>query len=127
MRGKVVHKWDFIQHQGITPAYAGKSLCANFFVLLSQDHPRVCGEKHLCDKFLEAFLGSPPRMRGKEASYYRDLDAYGITPAYAGKSKSSAHGFHKEWDHPRVCGEKAPHGGSRLHHLGSPPRMRGKD
>ncbi len=31
----------------ITPAYAGKSRSKRLFWLLEQDHPRLCGEKHV--------------------------------------------------------------------------------
>ena len=47
MRGKVASEKTLLIGTGITPAYAGKSLC-----LLRQkddvwDHPRLCGEKML--------------------------------------------------------------------------------
>ena len=65
-------------------------------------------------------------MRGKEASYYRDLDAYGITPAYAGKRPLPSSGGTRVRDHPRVCGEKKVSDIETAKQLGSPPRMRGK-
>ena len=34
------------------------------------------------------------------------LSAYGITPAYAGKSSMWMKSFRETQDHPRVCGEK---------------------
>ena len=37
----------FYQLDGITPAYAGKSVFADFPGQLFKDHPRVCGEKIL--------------------------------------------------------------------------------
>ena len=49
-----------------------------------------------------------------------------ITPAYAGKSRSRWNWFRPEWDHPRLCGEKAKITKARLTILGSPPPMRGK-
>ena len=51
-------------------------------------------------------LGSPPRMRGKESTEMREMQA--------GK------------DHPRVCGEKGHTAFSFVQLVGSPPRMRGK-
>ena len=65
MRGKV-DPWYFVAcNVGITPAYAGKSLCFCRIVIHGKDHPRVCGEKSA--RFLLPFQcgGSPPRMRGK--------------------------------------------------------------
>ena len=49
-----------------------------------------------------------------------------ITPAHAGKTgkKWAVRGEGK--DHPRACGENAPHTESCCPRIGSPPRMRGK-
>ena len=86
-------------------------------------------------------------MRGKGADVQGGVTMFGITPAYAGKSRSgcaqSKHGtgspppmrgkvthrlnfFAFGRDHPRLCGEK-----NHFIHLpivppGSPPPMRGK-
>ncbi len=109
MRGKV---WcaEFRRiSEGITPAYAGKRRSVLVLLQADRDHPRICGEK------LEAVfprfdhLGSPPHMRGKvpssaegegqgkdhpricgeKRSGAEQRDAgQGITPAYAGKSRS---------------------------------------
>ena len=46
MRGKGLYSGDFFSPFRITPAYAGKRLFPDYFHLLLQDHPRVCGEKH---------------------------------------------------------------------------------
>ena len=35
-----------IKH-GITPACAGKSLARELLLIVSRDHPRVCGEKYV--------------------------------------------------------------------------------
>ena len=45
-------------------------------------------------------------MRGKEENLSHDGTAWGITPAYAGKSTDAKlfHGIAE--DHPRLCGEK---------------------
>ena len=51
----------------------------------------------------------------------------GITPAYAGKSRSSARPHHSHRDHPRACGEKTEYRALVTAHQGSPPRVRGKD
>ena len=45
MRGKVYRKQISAQHCGITPAYAGKSICKSSRDASDGDHPRVCGEK----------------------------------------------------------------------------------
>ena len=111
---------------GITPAYAGKRVHSELEGPRSEDHPRVCGEKHthLNGTFLN--LGSPPRMRGKAPLLSKAPSECGITPAYAGKSDYRCVTAQAYWDHPRVCGEKR-----QQHYIlwslsGSPPRMRGK-
>ena len=45
MRGKAVNAADVVNWFGITPAYAGKRRFAVAVLKLSQDHPRLCGEK----------------------------------------------------------------------------------
>ena len=49
----------------ITPAYAGKSAHILARTTECEDHPRVCGEKHLKYRLRNSTTGSPPRMRGK--------------------------------------------------------------
>ena len=110
----------------ITPAYAGKSYRSAAQQRAGRDHPRVCGEKSY--HFLERSVGqgSPPRMRGKAAAARAGLVAVGITPAYAGKSRSGRSGTASPRDHPRVCGEKIKPECPDPCISGSPPRMRGK-
>ena len=71
-------------------------------------------------------LGSPPRMRGKVSFGLWNLNAHGITPAYAGKSQFCGLDKNRFWDHPRVCGEKPREARNICLDRGSPPRMRGK-
>ena len=51
----------------ITPAYAGKR--AEYFTPehVTEDHPRLCGEKWYNNRRGELYAGSPPPMRGKDA------------------------------------------------------------
>ena len=65
-------------------------------------------------------------MRGKGGLLSGGSATERITPAYAGKSAVSLRCGCLWWDHPRLCGEKAPAGGLLLWCLGSPPPMRGK-
>ena len=76
---------------GITPAYAGKSPGSVCVASRKQDHPRVCGEKAGSAPFAHRRTGSPPRMRGKEIMNMAIVHDIGITPAYAGKSKTFTH------------------------------------
>ena len=65
-------------------------------------------------------------MRGKH--YNRDCGgrAYGITPAYAGKTRIQILRGGQYQDHPRVCGENRVPFSEIDIQIGSPPRMRGK-
>ena len=73
-----------------------------------------------------ATMGSPPRMREKLKSSKIPSGCLRITPAYAGKTKSSLLNLVVVQDHPRVCGKN--HFKSLISNLvaGSPPRMREK-
>ena len=86
MRGKGWLLLTLTVRNGITPAYAGKSV--SWYLVWShiQDHPRVCGEKVVIYWRRRCLLGSPPRMRGKVTMNLYPHDIEGITPAYAGKS-----------------------------------------
>ena len=93
-------------YTGITPACAGKSGRYGSPHSVSQDHPRVCGEKNLLVPWEQTNQGSPPRVRGK-VPYQKDkIKQRGITPACAGKSRRGLL--------------------RRTAVRGSPPRVRGK-
>ena len=126
MRGKEHNPVTYIHLLGITPAYAGKSLLNVDGAFCLEDHPRVCGEKLCIDLFVQDRLGSPPRMRGKDARSKSAHNSAGITPAYAGKSCIFLRLLGFPRDHPRVCGEKVTYDLAGSFVLGSPPRMRGK-
>ena len=70
---------------GITPAWAGKSMTAPGRSSRTGDHPRVGGEKnnHIIDN--QYGKGSPPRGRGKVHSQLLVVGIVRITPAWAGK------------------------------------------
>ena len=106
MRGKAQELGLNATQYGITPAYAGKSVELLKHSVVLKDHPRVCGEKFLRVLRLLLFVGSPPRMRGKEREGKISRTIYGITPAYAGKRGGPRSGQGPPRDHPRVCGEK---------------------
>ena len=126
MRGKASRGGLILKDDGITPAYAGKSIQTFQFVQYHRDHPRVCGEKLSISSAHISQTGSPPRMRGKVATKTACLAISGITPAYAGKSIFCISGAQRRRDHPRVCGEKSKTALSYDSIRGSPPRMRGK-
>ena len=127
MRGKVPVAESRLRLRRITPAYAGKRLLLLLCSKSHQDHPRVCGEKMTTASLRFVWMGSPPRMRGKDFSAHLQQACAGITPAYAGKSHPHQARKGHQGDHPRVCGEKGGHRRQAWNSLGSPPRMRGKD
>ena len=127
MRGKAGQIQSQTPELGITPAYAGKSLRLCILSRLLQDHPRVCGEKAFVRSCCASRTGSPPRMRGKVCTYSATEHGYGITPAYAGKSRPDPEPDAGTGDHPRVCGEKSAPMYPVPPVTGSPPRMRGKE
>ena len=126
MRGKVVSTNTVDSDDRITPAYAGKRTYTQPAGAFSQDHPRVCGEKGGALITEDGVEGSPPRMRGKAFLHRTFIHQVGITPAYAGKRVNRSRIKTREWDHPRVCGEKSFKSVHPFTQEGSPPRMRGK-
>ena len=107
MRGKVFIMLARSYFLRITPAYAGKRHIKHMLSQTKRDHPRLCGEK--LDGYSQSnfWTGSPPPMRGKADKFLIPSTCVRITPAYAGKRKSSVHFPDAVWDHPRLCGEKA--------------------
>ena len=71
---------------GITPAGAGKTMCALMSVFSPQDHPRRCGENAVLGVCLSPPVGSPPQVRGKRINIHSSRLKPGITPAGAGKT-----------------------------------------
>ena len=127
MRGKAFFEAMLNLNQGITPAYAGKRKQQAEFNGLSEDHPRVCGEKGFTSATQTSSGGSPPRMRGKAVQVPGAAAPTGITPAYAGKRPLASLTTSTARDHPRVCGEKNNLRQAFSIQQGSPPRMRGKE
>ena len=90
----------------ITPAWAGKSELVPLPPVAPWDHPRMGGEKVACSMTSPVSMGSPPHGRGKVVCFVCCWIAYGITPAWAGKSTHFT--TYSVWlqDHPRMGGEK---------------------
>ena len=126
MRGKGFESAFPIKSARITPAYAGKSQTGVAAKGNLQDHPRLCGEKPVLVFCILQPSGSPPPMRGKVKEWDTESQILGITPAYAGKSRTCWRKSRGTWDHPRLCGEKAASRYKPLKNRGSPPPMRGK-
>ena len=110
----------------ITPAHAGRSILDFAEGVLSEDHPRACGEKNDCCQPQFDLQGSPPRMRGEDNFRWCGSSGQGITPAHAGRSELQSIIDQLFGDHPRACGEKAKVRPGQGCLPGSPPRMRGE-
>ena len=126
-RGKVVLRQVAGAPAGITPAWAGKSICLALPITAPRDHPRVGGEKTRVFQQHFPAVGSPPHGRGKARRHPSCPRRSGITPAWAGKSTCRASMPTVSWDHPRTGGEKAELTAAVISAMGSPPRRRGKD
>ena len=110
----------------ITPAHAGKTPAGGLPRSRTSDHPRACGENALKSVARLPFLGSPPRMRGKQAPCALSVLCHRITPAHAGKTGRAGALAPAAADHPRACGENPCVCWACALSCGSPPRMRGK-
>ena len=66
----------------------------------------MCGEKIILKMQQQVDQGSPPHVRGKVHIAEVRRVARRITPACAGKSSTWSPIFGRQWDHPRMCGEK---------------------
>ena len=86
MRGKEEKVGKQATRRRITPAYAGKRKTLVLLLAMSEDHPRLCGEKPQTVAQRRSDRGSPPPMRGKGTLSIDFCTFVGITPAYAGKS-----------------------------------------
>ena len=126
MRGKGKAERTLMGRDGITPAYAGKSVWYYPTRAATQDHPRLCGEKRPRLLRFCSVHGSPPPMRGKALDKPFSQRRCRITPAYAGKREVCTDRTRSTKDHPRLCGEKALCKNVPPSQIGSPPPMRGK-
>ena len=126
MRGKLPQNRRTPQRIRIIPAHAGQTRFAFSASLSYTDHPRACGANPATG--ILAFLGdgSSPRMRGKPISFSGFIVVLRIIPAHAGQTNLSQASARRSTDHPRACGANlfAHTDGER--HVGSSPRMRGK-
>ena len=105
-RGEVSPRPIVQGYVGITPAYAGRRSGCSAATKLTEDHPRVRGEKGFRFCAILARWGSPPRARGEEGVKRGGSLPLGITPACAGRSSVFRLFVFVPWDHPRVRGEK---------------------
>ena len=110
---------------GITPAYAGNTLCVSVLNYRYRDHPRLRGEHVVLLYRYCISLGSPPPTRGTHHRQPVNRYVPRITPAYAGNTRFATNRLKVAWDHPRLRGEHYKGGSFRDYLIGSPPPTRG--
>ena len=108
VRGKRAAEFRHGGEAGITPAGAGKTIGQKYFCPCKKDHPRRCGENAMVTPRSEHEKGSPPQVRGKQATTLALRAAKRITPAGAGKTGHAINKCRYGQDHPRRCGENCP-------------------
>ena len=114
------------RYDRITPAHAGKSKGHDGRAQRLEDHPRPRGEKFSETSLSLHHSGSPPPTRGKAAFLCPHSSARRITPAHAGKRKTTTLRIQPSKDHPRPRGEKPALFICSIIKWGSPPPTRGK-
>ena len=110
----------------LIPAGAGKTGRALRSSLLSQAHPRRCGENTLTMDITEIPSGSSPQVRGKLAVRNARMGRFRLIPAGAGKTPPRGRVKGVFTAHPRRCGENAASAVESAFEHGSSPQVRGK-
>ena len=126
MRGKLRCRHVAIQHDGLIPAHAGKTLGDLPGEVVAGAHPRSCGENMQAAMQTTRDNGSSPLMRGKRRGRQAGRSRRRLIPAHAGKTRAGACMRLMPRAHPRSCGENARFGRADPVPLGSSPLMRGK-
>ena len=125
-RGRLVARHCHAQGRRITPACAGKTAAVQRSSSTVRDHPRMRGEDRIPVAGQSVGDGSPPHARGRRQEDRRDFVAIRITPACAGKTRSSAAVGIATGDHPRMRGEDDAATRWCRSPSGSPPHARGR-
>ena len=90
---------------GLTPACAGTSSGGRPTRSSRRAHPRVRGDVKGDEIPRNAYVGSPPRARGRRRTDARTSATPGLTPACAGTSLCDAGVGQLVGAHPRVRGD----------------------
>ena len=111
---------------GLIPASAGQTALRWPSWLREGAHPRECGADVAKLSGNRGFLGSSPRVRGRQLRWTLDNLLRGLIPASAGQT---SHGGVDEalfGAHPRECGADHAVAGCQSVPRGSSPRVRGR-
>ena len=126
VRGKLHRVAQAHQRRGLIPACAGKTHDNRIPLVVTEAHPRVCGENQVITTACAQLPGSSPRVRGKLGRSGGLSLSPGLIPACAGKTGGNPQGSAKDRAHPRVCGENGGEHVGVFVAEGSSPRVRGK-
>ena len=85
----------------------------------------MCGEHERDTSFMNEMVGSSPHVRGAHHLHSPNIRDFGIIPACAGSTMSTANGAAMRWDHPRMCGEHLESLNLMSLIQGSSPHVRG--
>ncbi|SCH86445.1 Domain of uncharacterised function (DUF2825) [uncultured Clostridium sp.] len=93
--------------------------------MIYRDHPRLRGEYKRIRLIFRIRKGSPPLTRGIQFQDCMEYYQEGITPAYAGNTRSDYSNEIMSRDHPRLRGEYSRRSMAIRRQVGSPPLTRG--
>ena len=125
-RGKRIGGHVSVEHDGLIPAWAGKTSFSRCPPRTPRAHPRVGGENLSVDWTDPNIPGSSPRGRGKPGKSFLLRAIMGLIPAWAGKTRKRPRGYSGNAAHPRVGGENITASPGLHGTRGSSPRGRGK-
>mgnify|MGYP000999041523 CR=1 FL=1 len=125
-RGKPGRRAGHTVARGLIPAHAGKTSGGRGPRSGGPAHPRSRGENFPVWFRAVSGRGSSPLTRGKHQARSRGLDAGGLIPAHAGKTRSARRRRSATRAHPRSRGENRTVTLYARGDLGSSPLTRGK-
>ena len=125
-RGKLYRKvyGEFVSR--LIPACAGKTKVSSLAASIKGAHPRMRGENTDLSRKVVLNLGSSPHARGKQLSDKTTVQAAGLIPACAGKTRPTNGTFFWFQAHPRMRGENFRAQNCFADETGSSPHARGK-
>ena len=110
---------------GIIPACAGSTWCAQARPNICWDHPRMRGEHPRVPRTPPRARGSSPHARGAQEGQGQRRVLAGIIPACAGSTLAGVSLPHDHGDHPRMRGEHFAMSAPPKVIAGSSPHARG--
>ena len=125
LRGTVLRAADNFTAHRFIPAPAGNGDVAVTHLITVTVHPRACGERPRCIRWVGVVIGSSPRLRGTAPDTLSLGCRFWFIPAPAGNGSTQTLCHSVLPVHPRACGERPNGRGHILGPGGSSPRLRG--